>query len=275
MGCLSLFSPRRMLPALFLLSMAVYPAAAQRLFWETPQVLVDSGARFPSAASGGGLVAVVWQEFVQNAAGQREVWLTASVTRDARQWRTSARFAGPFPLQERETPIFSLAVDKRGWIFVAAAAAERMTSIYASLDQGRSFRQLTSVEAVRYQLGAEPVSHFPRRAAAVRQPGNAEATSPCSIPFQATGSAGRNFNLSCATSRHRSTSCLTMQYLRAGIMSFSRAAGEGSGCSATSCSSPVRRTGGTPGPRRSPWSSTKPSTGRCSRRSGSPTRGLS
>jgi serine phosphatase RsbU (regulator of sigma subunit) len=89
----------------------------------------------------------VWQEFVQAAGGQREVWLTASTSRDARQWRTAARFAGPFPMQERETPIFSLAVDERGNIYIAAAAAERRTAIYASRDGGSSFRQLASVEA--------------------------------------------------------------------------------------------------------------------------------
>ena len=102
--------------------------------------------------AGGGLIAVVWQEFVQNAAGQREAWLTASVSRDAGQWRTNARFAGPFPRQEQETPIFSLAVDRGGRILIAAAAAERRTSILASRDGGQSFTQLASVEAFATSL---------------------------------------------------------------------------------------------------------------------------
>src|SRR4030042_6714225 len=113
------------LPALLSLALLVLPArpaAAQRLFWESPRVLVPSSARFPAAAAGGGLIAVVWQEFVQNAAGQLEVWLTASVSRDAGQWRTHARFAGPFPRQEQEHPIFSLAVDRGGRLLIAGVA---------------------------------------------------------------------------------------------------------------------------------------------------------
>jgi HAMP domain-containing protein len=137
----------RALSVLALLLLAALPGRAQRLFWESPQVLVPSGARFPAAAAGGGLMVVVWQEFVQNAGGQREVWLTASVSRDARQWSTASRFAGPFPAQERETPIFSLAVNERGHIFVAAASADRRTAIYGSRDGGRSFANLASVEA--------------------------------------------------------------------------------------------------------------------------------
>lgn len=137
---------------LLLLALLSFRAGAQRLFWETPRVLVPAGARFPAAAAGGGLLVAAWQEFVQNAGGQREVWLTAAVSRDARQWRTVARFAGPFPIQERETPIFSLAVDQRGVIYLAAAAAERKTAIYASRDGGQSFAQLASVEAFATSL---------------------------------------------------------------------------------------------------------------------------
>jgi serine phosphatase RsbU (regulator of sigma subunit) len=145
-------SPLPAFLALLLLALPAGPAAAQRLFWESPRVLVPSSARFPAAAAGGGLIAVVWQEFVQNAAGQREAWLTASVSRDAGQWRTLARFAGPFPRQEQETPIFSLAVDRKGRILVAAAAAERKTTILASQDGGQSFTQVASVEAFATSL---------------------------------------------------------------------------------------------------------------------------
>ncbi len=132
---------------LLLVVLGAVPAGAQRLFWESPRVLVSSGARFPAAAAGGGLMVAVWQEFMQTVGGRQEVWLTASTSRDARQWRTASRFAGPFPAQERETPIFSLAVDSKGNIFVAAAAAERRTAVFASRDEGRSFAQVASVEA--------------------------------------------------------------------------------------------------------------------------------
>ncbi len=144
---MSRLHPGRAVPVLALLLLAVVPAGAQRLFWESPQVRVPAGARFPAAAAGGGLMVAVWQEFVQDTGGQREVWLTASSSRDARQWISTARFAGPFPAQERETPIFSLAVDARGNIFIAVAAAERRTAIYSSRNGGRSFSLLASVEA--------------------------------------------------------------------------------------------------------------------------------
>jgi len=137
----------RLLLALFLLALCALGVEAQRLYWEDPRVLVPDGARFPSAATGGGVIAVVWQELVQNEAGQREVWLTSAVSQDAAEFRTTRRFAGPFPSQEREAPVFALAVDKRGRILVAAVAAERKTTIFASQDKGVSYTALASVEA--------------------------------------------------------------------------------------------------------------------------------
>jgi serine phosphatase RsbU (regulator of sigma subunit) len=146
---------RRALWGAMLASLALLPAlpaAAQRLYWEEPRILVPDAARFPAAASGGGLIAAVWQEFTPRTNGGQEVWLSAAVSSNARDWPVTARFAGPFPSQERETTIFSLAVDGRGFIYLAVASADRETTILRSTDRGKRFTVLAKVEAFTTSL---------------------------------------------------------------------------------------------------------------------------
>jgi serine phosphatase RsbU (regulator of sigma subunit) len=114
---------------------------AQTLFWDDPRVLEERSARFPQAAAGGDLVVVVWQEFVQD-----EVYLSLSVEAGGEGRTVSRRFAGPFPYQGDEAPIFSLAVDPQERLYVAIAAADREILLLLSEDGGRTFRQ-TRVEA--------------------------------------------------------------------------------------------------------------------------------
>ncbi len=132
----------------FALSLSILQGLfAQSLFWEAPKTLLESGARFPNAASGGNLIVVVWQEFIPAEIGKGEIYLSCLVSEDAKNWRRSDRFAGPFSYQEREAPIYSLAVDDEGRIFLAIAASGNETAILSSVDRGETFRRLATVSA--------------------------------------------------------------------------------------------------------------------------------
>jgi hypothetical protein len=119
---------------------------SQSFFWEEPQVLISSGARFPAAVSGGGLVAVVWQEMERAADGGGDIYLSIRTSRDLRLWKTNRRFFGPVSYPEREVAVFSLVVDRRGTIFLAIAAGETETKILRSTDEGATFELLSVID---------------------------------------------------------------------------------------------------------------------------------
>ncbi len=108
--------------------------SAQIMHWEDPQVLVADGARFPQAVSGGGLVAVVWQEFEAS-----RVWLSLRTSRDLVTWTERRRFAGPYPYEGEQAPLFSAEADDRGRLYVAVASSDRQTTILTSADGGSRF----------------------------------------------------------------------------------------------------------------------------------------
>jgi methyl-accepting chemotaxis protein len=132
---------------LLLLVLLCAPAVAQSFYWESPQVLVPSRVRFPAAASGGDLVAVVWEEVVTRPEGGGQIYLSIQTSRDFLRWRRTDRFVGPIPFEEQEVQLYSLAVDRTGTIYLAVAAGARQTELYRSSDEGRSFILLSTIEA--------------------------------------------------------------------------------------------------------------------------------
>ncbi|UCF99084.1 MAG: SpoIIE family protein phosphatase [Spirochaetaceae bacterium] len=122
-------------------------AGAQSFFWETPQVLISEAARFPTAVSGGGLVAVVWQEVQADPQGGGRIYLSVQSSRDAVRWQRRNRVLGPITYEDREVQLYSMAVDSSGTIYLAVAAGENKTDLYRSTDEGRSFVLLSSIEA--------------------------------------------------------------------------------------------------------------------------------
>ena len=131
---------RRLLAALALALQAAL-LTAQAAYWDNPRVLVADGARFPQAVSGGGLVAVVWQEFEAN-----QIWLSLRTSRDLVTWNERRRFAGPYPNQGEQTPLFSVEADQRGRLYVAVASSDRQTTVLYSADGGARF-SITTVAA--------------------------------------------------------------------------------------------------------------------------------
>jgi hypothetical protein len=120
---------------------------AQSFFWETPQVLVPEGARFPTAVSGGGLVAVGWQVIEPNPDGGGQVYLSIQTSRDIDSWRRNNRFIGPISYEDREVQLFSMAIDRSGTIYLAVAAGDNQTALYRSSDEGQTFTLLSTIEA--------------------------------------------------------------------------------------------------------------------------------
>ena len=142
----------RTVPATFLLSLlflvvVCLPGGAQSFFWETPRVLVSEGARFPTAVSGGGLVAVGWQVIEPNPDGGGRVYLSIQTSRDTRTWKRNHRFVGPIAYEDREVQLYSIAIDRSGTIYLAVAAGDNETALYRSSDEGRTFILLSTIEA--------------------------------------------------------------------------------------------------------------------------------
>jgi len=123
------------------------PVGAQSFFWETPRVLVPEGARFPTAVSGGGLVAVAWQVIEPNPDGGGQVFLSIQTSRDIRTWRRNNRFLGPIAYEDREVQLYSIAIDRSGTIYLAVAAGDNETALYRSSDEGKTFILLSTIEA--------------------------------------------------------------------------------------------------------------------------------
>ncbi len=130
-----------------------FPASAQRLFWEDPQIIVPQGAHFSQSSAGGGLIALCWQELVEKGNGQKDIYLSLAVSRDAKTWTKRERFFGPVPYTEPKwaggllPPVYSLVVDGRARILIAVAVAEKTTAIILSEDGGKSFRETTRLES--------------------------------------------------------------------------------------------------------------------------------
>jgi methyl-accepting chemotaxis protein len=134
---------------LFLLMLFILgtTAGAQSYYWETPRVLVPQSTRFPTAVTGGGLAAVIWQEVEASPQGGGEIYLSIQTSRDVRRWNRNERFLGPIPFEEREVQLYSIAMNRSGTIYLAVAAGEERTELYRSTDAGESFILLSTIEA--------------------------------------------------------------------------------------------------------------------------------
>lgn len=119
--------------ALFL-GLSWAPGWSQIVYWAEPEVLEESNVHFMKVDSGGGLVAIVWQEI----SGEQS-YLSMRMSRDLRTWTAHKRFAGPFRQEAQETPLFSLVVDEAGRIYIAIVSAPRRITLMFSEDAGKTF----------------------------------------------------------------------------------------------------------------------------------------
>ena len=129
-----------------LLGIGIAGAGAQDLFWEAPETLVSANARFPQAENGGGTTAVIYQSFTSLREEEGEITLSFIGRQEGGQWIRNENFLGPVQFAGQEAPVFSLDVDDNGVIYCAVNVADRVFSILASNDGGRSFTQLADLE---------------------------------------------------------------------------------------------------------------------------------
>jgi hypothetical protein len=64
-----------------------------------------------------------------------------------RTWRRNNRFVGPIAYEDREVQLYSIAIDRRGTIYLAVAAGDNETALYRSSDEGQTFMLLSTIEA--------------------------------------------------------------------------------------------------------------------------------
>jgi HAMP domain-containing protein len=136
-------SPRShwILAPLILVAIASVPMQAQELHWEAPTQIATGGARFVQAAAAADTAVLAWQVFGSEGSGG-SVYLSLAATGDFRSYTRTDRFFGPIPYSDKEVPIFSLAVDAAGDIYLAVLTGETSVAVLASRDDGRTFRVL-------------------------------------------------------------------------------------------------------------------------------------
>ena len=91
--------------------------AYSNVFWEYPEILVQSPARYLKVASRDDNVAILWQESEPIGDNRGEVYLSLKYRSATEDWGDYYRFAGPYRFVGREAPIYSIVVDEKGTIF--------------------------------------------------------------------------------------------------------------------------------------------------------------
>ncbi|TFG60468.1 MAG: hypothetical protein E4H36_12055, partial [Spirochaetales bacterium] len=104
---------------------------------------MPSGGKFPQAETGGGIIAVVWQELALTRQTESEVSGNASLSLMVKTadgpWKTVSNVAGPYPFVGKEASIYSLAVNDQGHILLAVSSSDREIQIIKSTDGGNVF----------------------------------------------------------------------------------------------------------------------------------------
>jgi hypothetical protein len=132
--------------------LVAHPLLAQDLYWEDPEFVPAAGGRFPQVRAGGGMIVLMYQEFVPTREGEYQIYLSLRVSKDGRDWKEHLRFAGPYRFFGSETTIFSFAVTPAGVITVAVLASENKIDFYASKDSGETFQNSSSTITERTTL---------------------------------------------------------------------------------------------------------------------------
>jgi hypothetical protein len=90
---------------------------------------------------------VVWHEFIPEGQDTGTVYLSLLATSDGITWSSHPRFLPPLRYKGKQTPLFSVLVNRQGAIIIAVASAEKEVAIYRSTDIGKTFERLSLVRA--------------------------------------------------------------------------------------------------------------------------------
>jgi hypothetical protein len=128
--------------------------SAVELFWESPQIFVETQASFPQAASGGGIAVVAWQETERSLIGGR-IRIHLAIHKDG-VWVIKRSVGGPYSYGGSEPSIFNLTVDDSGRIFIPVGVTARRSEIIISDDAGETFNRYT-IEAPSGEMVAPKI----------------------------------------------------------------------------------------------------------------------
>ncbi|MGP1588232.1 MAG: SpoIIE family protein phosphatase [Treponemataceae bacterium] len=118
---------------------------AQQFFWERAENIETGNAKFLKTVNSqnkqGKIISViVWQE-IEEIKKEKNIYLSSKVYIDDK-CTTNLRFAGPFKVEGDTIPeIFSVAINKKGKILVAAFSLSSAITIFTSTDYGSSFSE--------------------------------------------------------------------------------------------------------------------------------------
>ncbi len=123
-----------------LIFLPTFIASAQELFWENPELLIENNVWFPLTASTAESSIIMWQEFDERDNGSVEMSISLITTIDGKNWIKGHKVLGPFPFTGDKVSVSSLAVDRKGIIYIALSTSEDGILIYSSDNTGESFK---------------------------------------------------------------------------------------------------------------------------------------
>ncbi|MDC7124329.1 MAG: sialidase family protein, partial [Spirochaetales bacterium] len=140
---------RRKVFTLFVLFLLIAAShlIAQDFYWENEEILVSSGAEFSRTASGGGVIASVWQDEVSSNNNGGSFYLSMAVSENGMDWSFNKRFLGPFNYTGKQSYFFSEVINDSGDIILAVSENDNSVRIYSSSDKGQTFSEISRLAA--------------------------------------------------------------------------------------------------------------------------------
>ena len=115
---------------------------AEDIYWENPEILVDSNVWFPLTSSSSNLSVIMWQEFNDRSGDSGLFSISLMVKIGDSEWIRYEEVLGPFPFIGDKVSVSSLVVDNKDHIFIALTNSEEGILVYSSKNKGKSFELL-------------------------------------------------------------------------------------------------------------------------------------
>ncbi|MBP5519296.1 MAG: SpoIIE family protein phosphatase [Treponema sp.] len=132
---------RKIILLLFFTFVFLGTFAAEDFYWENPDVITNTEARFPFTVESVNKKEsyLFWQEVDSS---QKQIYLSVRKYNSLKKYSEHKRFAGPFSYSGDEVPdIYTAAVLKKGTIGVAVMTGRSNLSVFVSQDGAKSFTE--------------------------------------------------------------------------------------------------------------------------------------
>ena len=110
---------------------------SSEFYWESPERITQTDARFPRSVTDGNTSYIFWQDI--DARAQR-LWLSVYYEDEDGTWKTNSRFAGPFSYSGEVPDVYSVACSSTGTLAAAVLTDTYRITIFVSNDGGHSFQ---------------------------------------------------------------------------------------------------------------------------------------